>query len=620
LIGAASLALLLLAPPANGFVGSARCGQCHKLQHERWQADWHRRALAPATSASVIAAFAPGTSHGQGASLVEMSRDASGFSMTAAGRDGTRRSWPAAWAIGGRRMQDFLTPFPDGRLQVLPVYWHATKSEWVDYTTLKQGPLDRQHPFFWTNYARTFNKECLACHVTGEEIGWNEAKGVFETTWKEPGVACERCHGAGGRHAKAGTAATIVRPTALPPDRGAAICASCHSLRAPHASAFSSRATLRPGQAFDEVYEPLTPILGPHDLSGDFFLDGRPSVGSMESTALAQSACARKGGVTCFTCHTAPHGKGGLSEMKPAARTDEVCLTCHPSLARKEHTFHAAGTPGSRCVDCHMPATVVGVLDPQRDHAIGIPVPENARDFDIPDACASCHAVKGPEWAIAQLASHGFDPRKRGPRIRLARATSAWKAQSLDAEPALLDVLADRTVPELLRANAASGLGSVVRSPSARDATEELIRALDDPSLVVATRAARSLGMRMDRSGADALARAVSSRRDPLAQSAAMALLDLDLARGTRAVATLLRRATLAKDHRLSTAMAIVELRRGNAPEAVRRLEAAIADRPDYVNARQLLADVLRKLGRIEEAKRQDERARLFRHDPGKAH
>ena len=109
-------------------------------------------------------------------------------------------------------MQDFLTAFEGGRFQVLPIYWHVTGGgEWVDYTTVKQGALTREHPFFWANYARTFNKECLSCHVTGERIGWDEKAGAFATSFTEPGIACERCHGPGARHARDGETRSIVR-------------------------------------------------------------------------------------------------------------------------------------------------------------------------------------------------------------------------------------------------------------------------------------------------------------------------------------------------------------------------------------------------------------------------
>ncbi|MEO6324277.1 MAG: ammonia-forming cytochrome c nitrite reductase subunit c552, partial [Thermoanaerobaculia bacterium] len=430
------LILTLAAPPRAGraaqeFVGSARCATCHKRQHQLWAEDWHSRALSPASSRAVVARFDPPIVFNERGTRAEAFRSGAAFRMKAEGPDGSFGNFPVDWVIGGRRMQDFVTTFPDGRLQVLPIYFHVTgKGEWVDYTTLKQGALTREHPFFWANYARTFNKECLSCHVTGEEMGWNEKAGEFSTTWSEPGIACERCHGAGARHAKDGLARSIVRPTALSKERGLALCASCHAPRAPWRSAFSPASRFRAGQRFDEVFEPVTPVLGPGDLSGDFWLDGRPSVGSMESAAFEQSMCVRKGGMTCFDCHTAPHGRGGLSELRPISARDGACLKCHLALAEAsaaaKHSFHKQG-PGSACADCHMPRTVVGVLDAQIDHSIDVPNPANARDFGIPDACTACHAGKSPEWAIAELERRFPGSRRGARRQRLAHALGAWR-------------------------------------------------------------------------------------------------------------------------------------------------------------------------------------------------
>ena len=50
--------------------------------------------------------------------------------------------------IGGKRMQDAVTVFPDGRWQVLPIYFHVREKKWVDFTEAKQGALTPEHPFW----------------------------------------------------------------------------------------------------------------------------------------------------------------------------------------------------------------------------------------------------------------------------------------------------------------------------------------------------------------------------------------------------------------------------------------------------------------------------------------
>src|SRR5205085_3414969 len=127
-------------------------------------------------------------------------------------------------------------------------------------------------------------------------------------------------------------------------------------------------------------------------------------------------------------------------------------------------------------------------------------------------------------WAIAELEKRFPRSTRRARRVRLARAFAPRAAGDSSAEADLLAVLADREECETLRANAVMGLFAM--PPDAR-VHGALAAALGDPSTVVAARAARALGTRRDRGAADALAGAARSARDPVALSAALALLDL---------------------------------------------------------------------------------------------
>src|SRR5262249_33635715 len=146
-----------LAKPADGYIGSEACSDCHPQKHKRWAEDWHPRALSKSEPQFVVGDFK--NSHFRGdSSEAWMTIDKNGYSMRTLDEKGTLRDFPVKWVIGGKRMQDTVTVLPNGRWQILPVYYHVTGGgAWVDYNESKQGRVDPTHPFFWTNFRRNAN-------------------------------------------------------------------------------------------------------------------------------------------------------------------------------------------------------------------------------------------------------------------------------------------------------------------------------------------------------------------------------------------------------------------------------------------------------------------------------
>src|SRR5439155_12278395 len=130
-----------------------------------------RRAMEPATPQSVVGDFRRIRFDREGTTAEMLTEDGK-FFMKARDRANDFNRYPVAYTFGAKHMQDYLTVLPDGRIQVLPVYYHVTGKQWVDFTTTRQGRLSPDHPFYWTNFRRTFNKECFDCHVTGMEINY----------------------------------------------------------------------------------------------------------------------------------------------------------------------------------------------------------------------------------------------------------------------------------------------------------------------------------------------------------------------------------------------------------------------------------------------------------------
>src|SRR5262249_47630193 len=184
----------------------------------------HSRAMEKATAQSVLGDFG-GIKFSQDGTKAEMLSKDGAFFMKAQDRSGAFISHAVAYTFGAKHMQDYLTAMPDGRIQVLPVYYHVTSGKWVDFTTVKQGRLNPDHPFYWTNFRRTFNKECFDCHVTGMEINYNASEDRFNTKWIDLSVGCESCHGPGARHSREPRADNIVNPSKLDRDQGLAVCA-----------------------------------------------------------------------------------------------------------------------------------------------------------------------------------------------------------------------------------------------------------------------------------------------------------------------------------------------------------------------------------------------------------
>jgi hypothetical protein len=519
-----------------------------------------------------------------------MRRDDDTFVMRTRGPDGSLGDFKIDWVIGGKRMQDDVTVMPDGRWQVLPVYYHVTGREWVDYTETKQGRLDPDHPFYWTNFRRNANHECLDCHVTGLNVKYDRMTHQWSTTFIEPGVACEACHGPGARHGETQEKADIFHP-GHDPKLGLALCGECHGPRQPIFPMLDASHHFRPGDRYEDRYQPVLPFE-----TGDFFVDGRPKTSSYEYQALLQSRCFRRGGATCLTWHAAPH------ETKVAA---DACAGCHKM--QPEHAHHKKAT----CVGCHMPRTVTGVLDAFADHALDVPAPGN---HGVPDACGVCHAKWSPARRQEALLKLWPDAAARqARRIRLANAFDGRRREDLEA------VLADTEEAPTLRAAAANLLRG---NPQA---VPTLARQLDDGDPLVRARAAQALASPAGRAAWDALARHANDPELSVRVATALTLASLGDSGPAARLADDPATEGLAGPHLV---MAFASARARDEAAIERHLERLLDLMPYHADALVLSADLRARRGnlpgareRLEEALRFDSsnaaaRKRISRVDP----
>lgn len=593
-------------PAAAGYVGAEACAECHPQKHVVWGRDWHARALAPVRlaadgrAAAVAGSFDEAHFAGE-SSEAWMHRSPRGYFMTTRDETGTLREVPVAWVIGGKRMQDSVAILPDGRWQILPVYYHVTSGAWVDYNESKQGRVDAAHPFFWTRFRRNAQHECLDCHTTGLAVRYDRARQHFATGFADAGVGCESCHGPGARHVETKAARDIVHPGKLHRRKGSkerafSICAQCHGPRQPVFPMLDSERHFRPGADYAELYQPLVLTNG-KSRSGEFFADGRPKSSSFEYQALVQSACYLRGGATCLDCHTAPHAPHGENELPAGANpVDAGCLRCHAKLAgdaaRARHSHHKSAAAQS-CVSCHMPKVVSGVLDAFADHAMDVPVPQNQSRHGVPSACHTCHRDKSGE-ALSQslLQLWPGAARRQARRLRLADAID--EATAPNSEAALRAVLADPSEAPTLRAACAQLLTQ--RFP--KSAGEALLPLLADPAPLVRTRALEGLAASRDHKVMDRMAVLLG---DPSLMVRLAAALSLAKGGDLRAEAPLRRMARDPVEGGLlfpHYVLGLLAMRQGDVSAAVTRLEQAVDRVPYYSDALLALAEIYARTGR----------------------
>lgn len=604
------------------YVGSKACGECHQDEHAAWKHDWHARALSPPSPATVEGRFDGAHFRGP-SSEAWMRQDHGAYLMRALNPQGAWEDFPVSWVIGGKRMQDYVTVLPGGRWQVLPVYFHLTgRPAWVDYTESKQGALTADHPFFWANFRRMAVHECLDCHVTGLDAAYQRPPAGWTTRFVEPGVACESCHGPGGRHADSQAPADIFQPRKAAPELSAAVCGQCHGPRVPLFALLDGRHRFRAGDRYDDWYQALEVVDG-NGRSGDFFADGRPKSSSFEYQALVQSRCYRLGGATCVSCHTAPHQPHQPGEVKPpprgapagAAGSDAAtCGSCHADLVAKAaaHSHHAAAR-AQRCAACHMPPVVTGVLDQFADHALDVPAPENTLRHGIPNACNACHQDRTPQAMVDAMARLWPDSRRRTER-RLRLADAIDEATAGSSGPALEAVVRDREEAPLLRGAAVSLLAQ--RFPLA--AVGPALELLDSPDQLLRARGAEALGISRARGAAGRLALLAADRSLWVRVAASNALGAMGDPRGL----ALLERLAEAPDSEAlpkpHLALGAVLAREGNVGAAIAQLERGLQALPYHVESLGLLSDLLLSQGRREEARARLEEALQFdRQAPG---
>ena len=364
LVGLAALAVIVVTIPASlalrrdrgptadtapAFVGSAACVDCHQEQFRSWRGSDHDLAMDVAADSTVLGDFDDAVVTHEGVTSRFYRRDGR-FLVETEGPDGAMAEFEITHVFGHDPLQQYLIPFPGGRLQTLNLAWDRIEGRWFGMYPGQRIPAgDWLH---WTRGGQNWNGMCAECHSTDLKKGYDPGTDTYTTTWSDIDVGCEACHGPGSGHVAWAGIPPMARPEApngalavatadLEGQRLVELCAPCHSRRAELGDYDHTGGNLLdhmlPSLLREGLYEADGQIRDEVYVYGSF----------LQSRMHAQ-------GVRCSDCHDS-------HSLQLVREGNALCLQCHEGTVydTADHHFHKQefeGKPsdGALCVKCHM--------------------------------------------------------------------------------------------------------------------------------------------------------------------------------------------------------------------------------------------------------------------------
>ncbi len=514
LVGLAFLALLLLVPAASraatnpatptpavlpGYAGSASCRECHEKFYTLWSTSFHGLAMQPYTSELAKNKLTPQSTNIVAGAYQFRADVQTGVVIERNGE--AEKRYPIVQAMGGKNVFYFLTPLERGWLQVLPVAYDVRRQEWFDTTAsaMRHFGDRRDEALNWKERQLTFNTSCFSCHVSQLSKNYDLKSDSYHTTWAEPGINCETCHGPSSEHARmfrdrpAGqptpTDLKLIVTSKLSIEQRNATCAPCHAKMSPVTVNFA------PGERYFDHFD-LTGFENP-----DFYPDGRDLGENYTYTQWRVSPCAKSGKLDCIHCHTS----SGRYRFTEPATANNACLPCHEERVKNAaaHTHHKPDSAGNQCVACHMPMTEFARMR-RSDHSMRAPTPATTMAYKSPNACNLCHAKEDAAWSdkfVREWRQRDYQK----PVLERAALIAAARKGDWTKLPEILSYLSS---PDREEVQTVSLVRLLANCPE--DAKWPVLRKLvSDASPWVRASAAESLGERLDPTNAFALFQAV---------------------------------------------------------------------------------------------------------------
>ncbi|MDU0458800.1 MAG: ammonia-forming cytochrome c nitrite reductase subunit c552 [Geobacteraceae bacterium] len=472
-------------PAEAAFAGSKSCRECHERFYKLWSGSFHGLAMQPYYRGFGEGKIKPQQTAikiGENSYRADLQLDA----VVEKGPDGDR-SYPIAHVMGGKYVYYFLTAMDKGRLQTLPVAYDLRRNEWFD-TALSAvrhipGRRETSTPNSWKDVSYTFNTACRDCHVSQRASSFDSDTDTFSTSWKEPGINCETCHGPSEEHNRVLRALPkgekpldykLVRTKLFKPAQHNDSCNSCHAKAAHLTSGYKA-----PERFFDHF-----------DLAtledSDYYPDGRDLGENYTMTSWMLSPCAKQGQLHCVTCHTS----SGRYRFRKPEDANKACLPCHEKHVNQPfpHTRHKTGSAGSHCVSCHMPTTEFARMK-RSDHSMLPPMPSATIRFNSPNACNGCHVDRSAEWADKTVRSWRARD-YQAPYLKRAALIDRARKKDWSSLDEILAYIGNSSRDEIFSAS----LIRLLEDADFKRTTPTLLSALKDPSPLVRGAAADILG------------------------------------------------------------------------------------------------------------------------------
>ncbi|QDP01150.1 multiheme c-type cytochrome [Thalassotalea sp. PS06] len=455
----------------KGFVGSQTCESCHQQAYSDWQGSHHAKAMAHASEDSVLANFdnVEVVFNGETYRFYRQEQD---FFARIKDKNGEFQSYQIEYTFGVYPLQQYMVDVGQGKIQLIPFAWDSREKQLGGQRWFHLYPeaLDTKHEFFWTNQGQNWNYMCADCHSTNIRKNYNLEDKSYGTTFAEISVGCEACHGPGENHldfvnqkTQPGAAEKtpdnagfdrslhkLVQQWQARPDksilqpvladnadasRQTLVCAQCHSRRLQ----LGNQDFIKSNE-FADTY--LLNLLEP----GAYHVDGQIYDEVYVYGSYLQSKMHQQG-VVCSNCHQ-PHSAKLLIEG------NGLCSQCHiaEQYDTPEHHHHPDSTPGSQCVDCHMPQTTYMQVDPRRDHRWLVPNPKQSADLGAPDVCLSCHEAESQQWSIDTVRTWQGD--KENQSLEFGRAFLGGEVGYPQSATWLSKLAQDINNPDIIRASA----------------------------------------------------------------------------------------------------------------------------------------------------------------------